>query len=174
MAAAAVAGVIAGCASASSPRSVPPVSARPSAAETPKSVSYDLFTHCGIQYARVGNRYYQAIPPLSDGSGNPPPGWGNPYQPGTLIGLVFHMLTGGDQDEQGFFGHVIGGMGAISDAIAAAGRDHGMRDWREPAQHEGQVVRISLRRPGERRARPVAEARPVDGERLVARTEAIL
>lgn len=51
---------------------------------------------------------------------------GGPYQPGTLIGLVFHMLTGGDDDEQGFFGHVIGGMGAISDAIAAAGREHGM------------------------------------------------
>jgi phytoene dehydrogenase-like protein len=51
---------------------------------------------------------------------------GGPYQPGTLIGLVFHMLTGGDNDEQGFFGHVIGGMGSISEAIAAAGRDHGM------------------------------------------------
>src|SRR5579859_3140711 len=51
---------------------------------------------------------------------------GGPYQPGTLIGLVFHMLTGGDHDEQGFFGHVIGGMGAISAAIAAAGREHGM------------------------------------------------
>ena len=51
---------------------------------------------------------------------------GGPYQPGTLIGLVFHMLTGGDHDEQGFFGHVIGGMGAISDAIAAAGHEHGI------------------------------------------------
>jgi len=38
----------------------------------------------GIDYARVGNRYYEATPPLSDGSGNPPPGWGNPYQPGTM------------------------------------------------------------------------------------------
>jgi len=52
---------------------------------------------------------------------------GGPYQPGTLLGLVFHMLTGGDHDEQGFFGHVIGGMGAISEAIAAAGRGHGMQ-----------------------------------------------
>ena len=51
---------------------------------------------------------------------------GGPYQPGTLIGLVFHMLTGGDHDEQGFFGHVMGGMGAISEAIAAAGRGHGI------------------------------------------------
>jgi phytoene dehydrogenase-like protein len=52
---------------------------------------------------------------------------GGPYQPGTLIGLVFHMLTGGDDEEQGFFGHVIGGMGAISEAIAASGRGHGMQ-----------------------------------------------
>jgi phytoene dehydrogenase-like protein len=52
---------------------------------------------------------------------------GGPYQPGTLIGLVFHMLTGGDHDQQGFFGHVMGGMGAISDAIAAAGRGYGMQ-----------------------------------------------
>src|SRR5499427_8314227 len=51
---------------------------------------------------------------------------GGPYQPGTLIGLVFYMLTGGDHGEQGFFGHVIGGMGSISEAIAAAGRQHGM------------------------------------------------
>lgn len=84
MAVAAVAGVIAGCASASSPRSVPPASARPSAAATPRSVHYDLYTHCGIVYARVGNRWYETTQPLSDGSGNPPPGWANPYQPGTL------------------------------------------------------------------------------------------
>jgi phytoene dehydrogenase-like protein len=52
---------------------------------------------------------------------------GGPYQPGTLMGLAFHLLSGGDQGVQGFFGHVIGGMGAISDAIAAAGRSHGMQ-----------------------------------------------
>ena len=50
----------------------------------PKPVPYNLYTHCGIDYAQVGNRYYEATPPLSDGSGNPPPGWGNPYQPGIL------------------------------------------------------------------------------------------
>ncbi|HSR86647.1 MAG TPA: NAD(P)/FAD-dependent oxidoreductase [Streptosporangiaceae bacterium] len=51
---------------------------------------------------------------------------GGPYQPGTLIGLAFHMLTGGEESIPGFFGHVLGGMGAISDAIASAGREHGM------------------------------------------------
>jgi len=52
---------------------------------------------------------------------------GGPYQPGTLLGLAFHLLSGGEQAEQGFFGHVLGGMGAISDAIAAAGRAAGMQ-----------------------------------------------
>jgi phytoene dehydrogenase-like protein len=52
---------------------------------------------------------------------------GGPYQPGTLIGLAFHLLSGGEQAEQGFFGHVLGGMGAISDAIASAGRAAGMQ-----------------------------------------------
>jgi phytoene dehydrogenase-like protein len=52
---------------------------------------------------------------------------GGPYQPGTLLGLAFHLLTGGEQAEQGFFGHVMGGMGAISDAIASAGRAAGMQ-----------------------------------------------
>ncbi len=51
---------------------------------------------------------------------------GGPYQPGTLMGLAFHMLTGGEESVQGFFGHVLGGMGAISDAIASAGRSHGL------------------------------------------------
>jgi phytoene dehydrogenase-like protein len=51
---------------------------------------------------------------------------GGPYQPGTLIGLAFHMLTGGEEAVPGFFGHVLGGMGAISDAIASAGRQHGL------------------------------------------------
>ncbi|HEY1643411.1 MAG TPA: NAD(P)/FAD-dependent oxidoreductase [Streptosporangiaceae bacterium] len=52
---------------------------------------------------------------------------GGPYQPGTLMGLVFHMLSGGEEEVQGFFGHVMGGMGAISDAIAAAGRGYGLQ-----------------------------------------------
>jgi phytoene dehydrogenase-like protein len=52
---------------------------------------------------------------------------GGPYQPGTLLGLAFHLLSGGEQAEQGFFGHVMGGMGAISDAIASAGCAAGMQ-----------------------------------------------
>src|SRR6202158_6318150 len=47
---------------------------------------------------------------------------GGPYQPGTAIGLLFHLLSGGEHELQGFYGHVMGGMGAITRALAAAGR----------------------------------------------------
>jgi hypothetical protein len=45
---------------------------------------YLLLTHCGIDEARIGGRYYEAVHPLSDGQGNPPAGWGNPFQRGTM------------------------------------------------------------------------------------------
>jgi phytoene dehydrogenase-like protein len=51
---------------------------------------------------------------------------GGPYQPGTAIGLLFHLLSGGEHNLQGFYGHVIGGMGAITQALAAAGRKLGV------------------------------------------------
>ena len=51
---------------------------------------------------------------------------GGPYQPGTALGLLFHLLSGGDHELQGFSGHVIGGMGAITNALAAAGRKRGV------------------------------------------------
>lgn len=46
---------------------------------------YRLYTHCGIQWARIDGTFWRATPPLSDGSGNPPRGWGNPFQQGTLF-----------------------------------------------------------------------------------------
>jgi len=51
---------------------------------------------------------------------------GGPYQPGTAIGLLFHLLSGGEHELQGFYGHVMGGMGAITEALAASGRKLGV------------------------------------------------
>jgi phytoene dehydrogenase-like protein len=51
---------------------------------------------------------------------------GGPYQPGTAIGLLFHLLSGGEHERQGFSGHVVGGMGAITQALAASGRKLGV------------------------------------------------
>jgi phytoene dehydrogenase-like protein len=51
---------------------------------------------------------------------------GGPYQPGTAIGLLFHLLSGGEHEVQGFLGHVMGGMGAITQALAVVGRKLGV------------------------------------------------
>ena len=46
---------------------------------------YSLYTHCGIRYADVGGTRFYADPPLDDGSGNPPAGWGNPTDEGFIV-----------------------------------------------------------------------------------------
>ena len=51
---------------------------------------------------------------------------GGPYDPGSALGLLFHLLGGGDAEIQGFYGHVIGGMGAITQALASAARKLGV------------------------------------------------
>jgi phytoene dehydrogenase-like protein len=50
---------------------------------------------------------------------------GGPYQPGSALGLLFHLLSGGEHEQQGFYGHVMGGMGSITNAMAAAARGFG-------------------------------------------------
>jgi phytoene dehydrogenase-like protein len=51
---------------------------------------------------------------------------GGPYQPGTAMGLLFHLLSGGDTEQQAWQGHVIGGMGAITQALRSACEDLGV------------------------------------------------
>jgi phytoene dehydrogenase-like protein len=51
---------------------------------------------------------------------------GGPRDPGSAMGLLFHLLSGGEEERQGFSGHVIGGMGAITQAMAAACREAGV------------------------------------------------
>ncbi len=48
------------------------------------TLPYDLLTHCGVREALIDNNYYLASPVLDDGNGNPPTGWGNPYDRGTM------------------------------------------------------------------------------------------
>ncbi len=50
---------------------------------------------------------------------------GGPYQPGSALGLLFHLLSGGEHEQQGFYGHVMGGMGSITSAMAKAARGFG-------------------------------------------------
>ena len=51
---------------------------------------------------------------------------GGPYQPGTAMGLLFHLLSGGDAEQQAWQGHVIGSMGAITQSMRAACEDLGV------------------------------------------------
>lgn len=51
---------------------------------------------------------------------------GGPYQAGTAMGLLFHLLSGGDAGQQAWQGHVIGGMGAITQALRGACEDLGV------------------------------------------------
>jgi hypothetical protein len=62
----------------------PPVPKASATAVFVRSERFTLDTHCGVDEARIGDRYYEAVHPLRDKSGNPPPGWGDPYQSGTM------------------------------------------------------------------------------------------
>jgi hypothetical protein len=60
----------------------------PAPAEVGVAYPFDLYTHCGIVGADVAGTWFAAAPPLVEGAGNPPAGWGNPYQRGTLTLLT--------------------------------------------------------------------------------------
>jgi hypothetical protein len=77
--------LLAACSNGTSPR-VPKTNGSPAPAVTAGTSArpYLLMTHCGIDEARIGGRYFEAVHPLSDGQGNPPTGWGNPFQRGTI------------------------------------------------------------------------------------------
>ncbi|WP_228990290.1 hypothetical protein [Streptomyces sp. DH8] len=53
-------------------------------ADAVRTIPFLLYTHCGIGEALIGSTYYEAEKPLSDGSGNPPEGWDNPFHKGTM------------------------------------------------------------------------------------------
>jgi hypothetical protein len=94
-AAAAVLAVLSGCATPAAPAIDASTSPTTTAAS---SVPFALFTHCGIYEAQVQDTFFVADRPLDGGHGNPPAGWGNPYQSGTITvagsQAVFHDDSG--------------------------------------------------------------------------------
>ena len=85
---------------------------------------------------------------------------GGPYQPGTAIGLLFHLLSGGEKEMQGFYGHVMGGMGAITQALAASGKKLGVEIRTKVSvaridSREGRVLGVTLEDGTEIRAKVV-------------------
>ena len=63
------------------PAGGPEVAAAPVAGEP-----FDLYTHCGVLGADLDGVWFAADPPLVEDYG-PPPGWDDPYQPGTMTRL---------------------------------------------------------------------------------------
>ncbi|MEU0533567.1 hypothetical protein [Amycolatopsis tolypomycina] len=63
------------------PASPPPPAPSPSAVVLP---DFALLTHCGVDEAKIGDRFYEAETPLIGPARSSPPGWDNPYQHGTM------------------------------------------------------------------------------------------
>jgi hypothetical protein len=73
------------------------------ASNTASAFAYSLYTHCGIDDANIHGRWFEAESPLTDGSGtNPPTGWSNPYQQGTIT-----MLSDTIAEFRDDHGHVV-------------------------------------------------------------------
>lgn len=67
------------------------------------SLPYSLYTHCGVLSATINGQIFYAEPALTDGQGNPPRGWGNPYDAGELT--VESTTTIDFQDTSGHSAH---------------------------------------------------------------------
>jgi hypothetical protein len=78
------------------------VASTPIAEPVAGAVPYRLYTHCGIDWENVGGNWFEAQPPISDGHGNPPAGWGNPYQDGTIT-----MLSPARAEFRDAAGHIV-------------------------------------------------------------------
>lgn len=60
--------------------------------EVGREYTYVLTTHCGIEWARIDGAWWQTAP-LNDGNGNPPPGWDDQMERGTLRIESFGMAA---------------------------------------------------------------------------------
>jgi hypothetical protein len=121
-----LAGVVAGCTGGSGTANpIDPVNpgalngTAVTTAAVPRSVAYDLYTHCGIDEAKVAGRWYLAAPPLSDGNGNPPAGWGNPYQHGTMTLVSAAEVVFTDQAGHHVVFRAAPGTGKYPDRVCA-------------------------------------------------------
>jgi phytoene dehydrogenase-like protein len=90
---------------------------------------------------------------------------GGPYDPGTLFGLLFHLLGGGQDAKQGFVGHVMGGMGAITTAMAAACRSVGVE------LRAGAAVRQIVVRAGRAAAVQLDDGKEIDAAIVVSNAD---
>jgi hypothetical protein len=68
-------------------------------AQGTQGIPFSLYTHCGVHELHTADGWYERVGGvLDDGNGNPPAGWDNPEQRGTLAGsgptVVFRDRAG--------------------------------------------------------------------------------
>ena len=95
--------------------SSPPAQVGPLTLKPGESATYSLYTHCGVIEVTINGTPYYADPPLSDGNGNPPAGWGNPYDAGTI---TLTTATSADfQDAKGNKAHFISNLSGPAQTV---------------------------------------------------------
>lgn len=90
--------------------------------------------------------------------------YASPKSPGTAYVLLHHCF-GSVNGKPGVWGHAVGGMGAITEAMAAVARERGVRIWTEAAVtslvvENGRAVGVNLSGGETVRSRAVAVAIP--------------
>lgn len=71
-----------------------------SACDRETGQDFTLYTHCGIDELQFEDQWYERFGGvLDDGSGNPPAGWDNPEQEGTIARVDESTLTFTDEAE---------------------------------------------------------------------------
>ncbi|WP_343992832.1 hypothetical protein [Terrabacter terrae] len=88
--------VLGGCTSASGS---PP-------AGTSAGTPVELSTHCGIRFLQVGDDWFERVGGPLARDGNPPPGWGNPTQPGRVTRAGRDAVFTDDAGHHELFGRV--------------------------------------------------------------------
>lgn len=63
---------------------VPGTTAVAPVAPAAQAFPFDLYTHCGVDEAKIGDVYFEAESPLVGSARSAPAGWDNPYQRGMM------------------------------------------------------------------------------------------
>ena len=94
---------LAGCASGGGPAAAAAGNVSSVVMSVGGSVPDRLYTHCGVVSATINGSIFYAEPALTDGSGNPPHGWGNPYDSGEMS--LTSLTTADFRDSAGNTAH---------------------------------------------------------------------
>jgi hypothetical protein len=84
--------LVTACVTFPDPSALDTASPQPSSIQTPGDPqAFTLYTHCGLGWSAVDydGAFWEATGPgpLDDGAGNPPAGFGNPFDEGTIVRL---------------------------------------------------------------------------------------